>query len=384
MAGAMAAQKRGADAARIAAAPSPAKVARLAASASKGSDVTRILSALQTPSLMPQAMPAKVLEMFVIGAPFALRAAVEDRHATQATVVGQLREVFDEATGELAARLAEAQAAADAKSAEVEASAAKVASFAEQIVEADKAIEAQRNAVGDKHEAARAAEKELKAKEAAHKSALKDQANFTNQKESFKAIETDGIDVLAEGTAASEKDAKKVCNKLMKDLGQLGAEPSLLASAPAVLLKAKDQRQSFDQMVIDSLRGTLAERVAALDAALEAGAAAGQEAAAAVEAHGAAAEACRQACDAEREALQKLEARRSETQEAKRAGEEAADALRARHAEEVVQVAEAQAAVESLRGASDAFESLASRSSAAPAQGAPADAPAAVPARDEA
>jgi len=372
MAGVMAAEKRSADAALVEAAPSPAKFAKHDASAAKGGQgaLPSILSALRTPALMPKEMPAKVLEMLAVGAPFALRAAVGERHETQATVVGQLREVLEEATGELAGSLTEAQAAADANNAEAEASAAKSASLAEEIEGLDKAIEAQMQAVGDKREAVRAAEKELKAKEAAHKSALKDQDNFTKQQESFKAIGRDGLDVLVEGSAPSEKDAKKVCNKLMKDMEKLGAEPSLLASAPAVLLKPKDQRQGFDTMVIDSLRGALAERIAALGAALEAGAAASQEAEAAVAAHGAAAEACRQALDAEGDALQKLKAQRLEKQEAKRAEEEAAEAIRAQHAAELGRVAEAQAAVERLRGASEAFGALAARAGPAAEGGA--------------
>eukprot|EP00449_Zooxanthella_nutricula_P015193 CAMPEP_0198537296 /NCGR_PEP_ID=MMETSP1462-20131121/43645_1 /TAXON_ID=1333877 /ORGANISM="Brandtodinium nutriculum, Strain RCC3387" /LENGTH=218 /DNA_ID=CAMNT_0044267281 /DNA_START=56 /DNA_END=709 /DNA_ORIENTATION=- len=218
MAGAMAAQKRDAESAHIAAAPSPAKAAKHA-SPTAGAQEDRlpsVVGALTTPSLMPRATPAKVLEMLAVGAPFALRAAVEDRHKVQATVVGQLKEVFAEATGELAGHLAEAQAAADAKNAEVEASAAKTVAFTEEIEGVEKAIEEQLKAVGDKSEAARTAEKEHKAKEAAHKSALKDQANYTKQKESITAIGTDGLDVLVEGEALPEKDAKKVCNKLMK------------------------------------------------------------------------------------------------------------------------------------------------------------------------
>jgi len=384
MASPMAVEKRGADAARIVAAPSPAKFAKHAIAAAKGEEgaVPSIQLALRTPPLMPKAMPPKVLEMLALGTPFALRAAVGDRHEAQATVVEQLKEVFDEATGELAARLAEAQAAADAKNVEVEASAAKVVSFAEEVEGLDRAIEVATQAVGSKREAARAAEKELKAKEAVHKSALKDQANFMKQKETFKAIETDGFDVLVEGTAPTEKDAKKVCNKLMKDLEKLGADTSLLVSSPAVLLKPKDQRQGFDQMVIDSLRGALAERIIAVDAALEASAAASHDAEAAVEAHSATAEACRRDLDAGGEALQKLKAQRLEKQEAKRAEEAAVEASRARHAEEIDRVAEAQAAVESLRGVSQAFEALAARSCAVPAEGAPADAPVAGPAAE--
>mmetsp|Transcript_35575 Transcript_35575/g.70714 ORF Transcript_35575/g.70714 Transcript_35575/m.70714 type:complete len:376 (+) Transcript_35575:105-1232(+) len=343
-------------------AQSPAKVAKRA-KAELHDKVQSVTEVLTMESLMPGSVPKKVLEMLALGAPHALSTTTEERHQLHSTVLGYIQEVFDEASTMFRVRLTEAQAAADAKSAEIEAATAKVAATASEIEKAEQAVTEQKGRLAEKEEAVKSAEKDAKAADANMRANAKENAAHTKQREGLKAIEDAGLNALVEGSL-SEKEAKKVSAKFIKDLEKLGADQSLLASAPAVLLKSKDQRQGFDHMVIDSLRAMLADRISAVDASIAANVTACQELETAAAAQAAAVESSRQACEAEAESLRKMQGDLAALKEAKKAQQAEVEALRAAHAEKVGGVADVQEEAQCLHDAKSTFESLVSRSSA--------------------
>jgi len=350
--------------------PSPAKATRRA-KAELDAKIDRVCATLGAETLMPAAMPKRVLEMLTAGAPHALAAPMEERHPLQERVLRHIQEVFDEAAKGLGVRLAEAQALVDGKNGELAAATAKVDALLEEIATAEKAIHDQQAVVEEKKAAVASAEQEQRMTEASAKANHKEQAGVAKQRDVLKAMQEGGLNALVESAFPTERDAQKACTKFVKDMERhVGAEQSLLASAPAVLLKPKDQRQGFDTMVIDSLRATLVERISALEATLAASEAAAKELETTLAAHTAAAEASRQERDSQAEALERMKAELIDKRGAKDAVEAEVETLRAAHAEKIGAAADAQEEVQWLSESRATLDALAARSLSLPAEAA--------------
>merc|ERR1719291_503758 len=144
----------------------------------------------------------------------------------------------------------------------------------------------------------------------------------------MKPTEENQLDVLVKGEWSTEKEAKKICDKLIKDMERYGTEPSLLSSVPAVLLMKPTERKGFDDMVISSVRDILHSRISAMTAVLEASDNTEKELETEVGQREAALEASRTARSTAAEQLSEAEVARAACEEALRTRSEAMGCLR--------------------------------------------------------
>lgn len=213
-------------------------------------EVEPVTSVLGDASLMPPDMPQQVLDMLARGLPFALEPLQADRHRMQTEVIEQVDQVLAQAAKVGEGRVLTAKQAMDADEGPVKEAEAKLQAAGEAVNVAFAHLEEQRSKLSEATAALKGAERELKGAEVKEKSLLKDRVKLEKQHEKAIAIRDQGLNALVEGCP----DANKVLNKFCKDMECLGCESSLLASAPAVLLKKSGERKGFDDRVIESIR----------------------------------------------------------------------------------------------------------------------------------
>jgi len=257
--------------------------AKKAAKGAGPSDISVLVASFSNDTWMPDSLPPKARELLAAGAPHALSPFSEDRHPLQNKMIDNIREALEKAAAELSERVDGAHREAAVKEASLEGAEAKKQAAHAAMDATRAAIDAQKQKLAEKTSLVKAAEKEVKSIEASQKECSKENAAYNKEKDRFKAIEESGLQPLVDN-ALSDKEAKKASAKFIKDMEKLGADGSMVASVPAVLLKKKEERQSFDNMVVDQLRGTIHERIATIDAALEANETQGRQLAADLEA----------------------------------------------------------------------------------------------------
>lgn len=196
--------------------------------------------------------------MLAAGLPGALFKVGEERHPMQEVVLGHVREFFDGVVGRLGERVAEQKGAL--AQAEASADPAKLDDASSALTAAEAVVEERRKVLHSAQQGFAEAADELQKARASSKGIVKEKTFAEKELAHVKAIEDDGLKPLTEGVSPNEKEAKKAADKLVRDLGKLGAEPTLLASAHQVLLKPPSERKGFDAIVIKSLTELLTER----------------------------------------------------------------------------------------------------------------------------
>merc|ERR1719291_514615 len=161
----------------------------------------------------------------------------------------------------------------------------------------------------------------------------------------MKPTEENQLDVLVKGEWSTEKEAKKICDKLIKDMERYGTEPSLLSSVPAVLLMKPTERKGFDDMVISSVRDILHSRISAMTAVLEASDNTEKELETEASQRESAIEAARAAKSTASEQLSEAEVARAASEDARRTQHETVETLRgsAEHRRAAAEAAKSEA-----------------------------------------
>jgi len=244
----------------------PAKRAALKAGLT---EIDSLTSALCNEQWMPESLlPSKTRQMLAAGAPYALAPLPEERHASQISLVGHIREVLEKAAAELSLRAEEAKRGCEEKRQEMNGAESEKQVADAAADEARAALATQQEKVDEQIMLAKSAEKEVKAVEVAEKACAKERAVSTKEKDRLKAIEVEGLQALLDRTV-SDKEFKKLSTKTMKELEKMGADAALLAALTSVLQKKAEERESFDTMVMDQARALIHEKIAVVDAALE-------------------------------------------------------------------------------------------------------------------
>jgi len=339
--------------------------AKKAATRAGLNDVEMLIEALGKDSWMPENLPAKARAMLAAGAVYALTPYSEDRHRMQDSVVSNIREALEKAAIELTARVDNANRDSAVKEAELKTAENQQLAAHATMDAIRSSIDAQKMKLGEKTSQVKAADKELKSLEAAQKECTKEQAAYSKEKDKFKAIEESGLQPLVDN-ALSDKEAKKAIAKFTKDMEKLGADGSMVASVPAVLTKKKEDRQTFDTMVIDQLRATLHERIATIDAALEANESQGRTLTVDIETKQASLQVLQQDQGAETTELQRLQAALAESAKEEGQALELASNIQRSRTELAAAAAVAQGEGDKLQAVRSAFEAMATRTREVP------------------
>eukprot|EP00931_Biecheleriopsis_adriatica_P109212 TRINITY_DN83476_c0_g1_i1.p1 TRINITY_DN83476_c0_g1~~TRINITY_DN83476_c0_g1_i1.p1 ORF type:complete len:378 (-),score=144.98 TRINITY_DN83476_c0_g1_i1:150-1283(-) len=226
------------------------------------SKINTIVAALQDSNLISEA-PEVARAMLAQGATNALYSFVEDRHPMQETISGYIKEILDDMSGRLKAQVEEVKKASSTAEAELELHTAQLQVAKDELEEAKAAIEKKGTALDEAKKALQECEVAIATLAAVQGHVTKEKDALEKEQAKYRDIDETMLKVLLEqGPAAggSEKEAKKSCDKLMREFVKLGAEPALLAAAPPVLFKTPEARQGFDSHVLDSLKAILAER----------------------------------------------------------------------------------------------------------------------------
>merc|ERR1712218_102433 len=95
----------------------------------------------------------------------------------------------------------------------------------------------------------------------------KTKAAIETEKSRYVSIE-ESFNSLINGTWETDKEAQKIVNKLLRDLQKLGAEESLVTSAPASLLQRPSNRQGFDTVILDTVKDFISTFIKNVDVKL--------------------------------------------------------------------------------------------------------------------
>mmetsp|Transcript_64141 Transcript_64141/g.185953 ORF Transcript_64141/g.185953 Transcript_64141/m.185953 type:complete len:398 (+) Transcript_64141:64-1257(+) len=291
--------------------------------------IDEVVAALGDGALMQTSTSPVVLDMLAKGLHHSLNVPAEERHSMQATVLEHVKEVLaDAASGsKVRTRAAEAKVAEAAALGETQE--AKLNTAIEAAKASERIVEDCRQACADQEAAIKSLKQQLSAAYAKQKELDRERTMHQKQKDKLFDIKDNHFQVLVDGTSATEKEAKKLCDKLVKEMEKLGTEESLVDSVPAVLLKKASERGGFDDMVISTFRDSLTARLAAIESVLEANAAREKELQEECERHKAAIEASQAAAGRASETLVQAESERAGKEEARRAEEAALEASRA-------------------------------------------------------
>jgi len=260
---------------RAAAAPAVAAWKRQRGTGPK-SKVNTIVAALLDTGLASEATAA-AREMLAAGALNALSTVIENRHGMQETITGYIKEVLEDISERLGKQVEEAKEARATTEADLELQKAQLQQAQDELREAEATIEAKEEVFQAAKTALKESEQAIAASASEMRILTKEKDSLEKEHEKYKDLNENSFKVLLEkgpDAGANEKETKKICDKLMKEVTKLSAEPALLASAPAVLLKRAEDRKGFDVHVLGSMQSIIAARLDDVAGKLEANAAA--------------------------------------------------------------------------------------------------------------
>lgn len=236
--------------------------------------VATIVAALEDENLICD-VPANARNMLAEGALGALNTVVEDRHPMQQTIIGFIKEGLTSIAAKLAEHAAEVKHAKATVESEVEVQKAQELAASDELEEAKSLIEGKMKAL-EEAEAAFAEQKLAADATLAEQDVItKEHQQLAQEKSKYQELQDADFKILLEeGSSAggSEKEAKKLCDKAMRQFGKFGAEAALLAASPPVLLKPPQERARFDGHVLEALQKVLAEHLEDVNARLAANA----------------------------------------------------------------------------------------------------------------
>lgn len=225
--------------------------------------ITTIAAALEDENLMCD-VPTNARNMLAEGALGALNTVVEDRHPMQQTIIGFIKEALTSIAAKLADHAAEVKHAKATVESELEVQKAQELAASDELEEAKSLIERNVKTLAEA-EAALAEQKVATDATLAEQDAItKEHEHLTQEKSKYQELQDGDFKVLLEeGSSAggSEKEAKKLCDKAMRQFGKFGSESALLAASPPVLLKPPQERAGFDGHVLEALQKVLTERL---------------------------------------------------------------------------------------------------------------------------
>jgi len=202
-------------------------------------------------------LPGNVSELLCAGLPHALEERPEDRHPMQEVVLKMANEVLsgaqDEAQADEAARRSEAEAAQVV----LEGYKAAVESAGEELAAAQSVVSEKKEALGERKKLVAQEEQIHKKAEATDKSKGKIMAGLEKERNQVAAH-------------LSSVDEKVHSDKLIQFLEKANADAVVIASAPSVLAKEPSERAGFDLQVLSCLQDFLREKLAAVDAEIQA------------------------------------------------------------------------------------------------------------------
>jgi len=227
------------------------------------SKVNTIVSVLRDTNLVSE-VPETARCMLAEGATAALSTAVEQRHKFQTEMFGLIGETLQSMARRLQGKVDEARNVVEQFSSEMEHKKEEHSTAERVLVEAKDALnqalmdsKTAKTALNEVEQVMASLESEGVSLKRRRDQIAKEQAKFTDIMDNMLKV------LLEKGSEAggSEKNAKKLSEKLMKQIQHLGGEPALLASAPSVLLKKPEERQGFDSHVVDSVQALVQDRL---------------------------------------------------------------------------------------------------------------------------
>lgn len=235
------------------------------------SKINTVIAALRDTNLESEATEIS-RKMLAEGAVAALSQMVEDRHPMQTRVGDFIKETLEDIAARLQGKVDDAKKSVSTMESELEVQKAQLQAATDELAEA-------KEKVTKKAEQTTAAKKALGECEQADAMIARDQAGtnrrqgqLTKEQSKFTDIRDNLLQVLIDdgiNANGSAKESKKACDKLLKQITNLGAESALLAAAPAVLLKKPEEREGFDSHVLDCLKATLADKLGEIQKGLD-------------------------------------------------------------------------------------------------------------------
>lgn len=344
-------------------------------SADVRSKISVVVAALEDDSLDSE-VPMGARKMLAEGAPSALATVVEERHPLQDVVMGHIREAFADIASRLESKVVAAKETSEAQSAALAEQTTQLQAASAELEVAEKAAQVEAEKLAAEEETLAAAEKEVMGVETQQRANAKERAAIEKEKSKYTGIEEGTLKPLVEGGFATDKEAQKAVNKLVKDLEKMGAESAMLASVPPVLLMKPDERKGFDNMVLDSVKGVLTSTISTVDAKLAEVEAKAVELLTENEGKAAVVEKAKAARDGQEAAVTSAQAVAADKMAAKQTSQSAVDTCNAELQERQDTVSATEADVVAFAEVSEALAFLAAQSSAPPPEEAPpAEAP---------
>lgn len=231
------------------------------------SKVNTIVSVLKDSTLECQ-VPASARSMLAEGAPTALSTAVEQRHKFQIEMFALIADTLNDMAKRLQGKVDHAKSEAAKLTAEQEAKKVELTGANQLLKEAKDAAAAKATEYEDAKSGREEVELAMASLESDGVTLQRRRDQIVKEQNKFTDIRDNMLKVLLEkGSEAG--NAKKLCEKLMKQISQLGGEPALQASAPSVLLKKPEERQGFDSHVLEAVEAVLQSRLDSIQKSLD-------------------------------------------------------------------------------------------------------------------
>lgn len=235
------------------------------------SKVNTIIAALCDTNLASDATAA-AREMLAAGSLSALSSVIETRHGMQETISAYIKEVLDDISVRLVKQVEEAKEVRATTEADLELQKVQLQQAHDELQEAKASIEAKEAVSVTAKAVLKETEQAAAASSAQMRTLTKEKDALEKDQEKYKDLNEGSLKILLEkgpDAGANEKESKKMCDKLMREVTKLSAEPALLASAPAVLLKRAEDRKGFDAHVLGSMQSILTARLQEVSGKLE-------------------------------------------------------------------------------------------------------------------
>jgi len=203
-------------------------------------------------------LPDRVRTMLVEMMPFSLKFASDERHDLQSMAVNMVEETLTAKKSTLEGAVVAANGEFDALKAS-ESQLGTAVTNAENALAAQKnVVEAKKTALAEATEAEKASATGLTEKRAEQTNAATNLATMETEKVSIEAAFAEHFGALEEGKA------KAALKKLEPFLKKIEIESTLLTALPSCCAKSKEERGTFDHLVLQELDKSFKAKIAAL------------------------------------------------------------------------------------------------------------------------
>jgi len=227
-----------------------------------------MMEALQTDLGNLVAAPG-ACRMLAGGAHFALRLPREERHELHQFVVNRIQEVLASISAQLSEAVEEAKKKCNALAVTYQQLHDDLEATSKVFDSAKHEAEEQQEKVDAAELEARAARKDYKVAAERVSGVQKRRAQW--EKELARHQDNDAFNALLEGTCESDRDVRRLLDKLDKFFASIGAEQALLTSARTALAAKQDARRDFDVFTIEYLKTFQAASAARIEEKIRGG-----------------------------------------------------------------------------------------------------------------